>query len=79
MVKIFCLHRDAERGDSCRVCKTSRIFIRPEDLIQTCKLFSQKLRAQEVAQAEAEDREDLEIAAEMAGTPHQTGSAAVRN
>lgn len=34
--------------------------------------FSQKLRAQEAAQAEAEDREDLEIAAEMAGTPHQT-------
>lgn len=78
MVKIFCLHREAERGDSCRVCESYRIFVRLEDPIQTCRLFSQKLRAQEAAQAEAEDREDLEIAAEMAGTPHQTGQAAVR-
>lgn len=30
--------------------------------------FFQNLRAQEAAQAEAEDREDLEIAAEVAGT-----------
>lgn len=39
--------------------------------------FFQNLRAQEAAQAEAEDREDLEIAAEAAGIHlHQTSQAA---
>lgn len=67
VVKIFCLHRDVERGDSCAVlCEF-------QDLpIQTSEFFFQKLRAQEAAQAEADDREELEIAAEMAGIPHQT-------
>lgn len=51
-----------------RVCASYRIF-----QFKVVCLF-QKLRAQEAAQAEADDREDLEIAAEMAGIPQQTAS-----
>ena len=41
------------------------------------RLVFQNLRAQEAAQAEAEDREDLEIAAEAAGSElHQSSRAA---
>lgn len=55
--------------------ESNGIFIALEGLTQTCGLLPQKLRAQEAAQAEAEDREDLEIAAELAGTPHHPSQA----
>lgn len=56
------------------------ILCTPEALLawrQPLACFFQNLRAQEAAQAEAEDREDLEIAVEVAGTKlHQTSLAA---
>lgn len=64
VVQIFCVDRDAEGG--CLLLSSTVIQNTPTPTNHFLWL-SQNLRAQEAAQAEAEDKEDLEIAVETGG------------
>lgn len=85
VVQIFCLNWDAEGG--CKFClslldllvcrhRCFRVRGSFKNLFSLFKrsLLCQTLRAQEAAQAEAEEREDFEITAEAAGTELQPKS-----
>lgn len=87
VVQIFCFNRDTEGGYSVLFYLHLRMFLwvsydSPHTwslvtVTSTSHLVFQNLRAQEAAQAEVEDREDLEIAAEVAGIElHQTSMCA---
>lgn len=67
MVKVLCVYRDTKGGLVDSVVFGS--YVCSQRAVET-KLSLQALRAQEAAQAEAEEREDLEIAAEAAGIRH---------